>query len=282
MDETLEATRRSWNHATRNHNAHKGDQARALREGQELLFSEELALLGELAGKRLVHLQCNAGQDSLCLARRGAIVTGVDLSDEAIAFARELSRESGIDARFVEAEVCGWMARTDERFEIAFSSYGTTGWLEDLDAWARGVARVLAPGGVLVYQEFHPLRWSFAPLDDGSGTLALTKDDYFADGPFREPVGDYVLESGAGLGVTSEAESVPNTHVATSWQHGLGQIVTAIARAGLVIERLEEQPHSNGNRAFACMVLGDDRRWRLPSGMPRVPLMFGVRARKPG
>ena len=282
MDETLEATRRSWNHATRNHNAHKGDQARALREGQELLFSEELALLGELAGKRLVHLQCNAGQDSLCLARRGAIVTGVDLSDEAIAFARELSRESGIDARFVEAEVCGWMARTDERFEIAFSSYGTTGWLEDLDAWARGVARVLAPGGVLVYQEFHPLRWSFAPLDDGSGTLALTKDDYFADGPFREPVGDYVLESGAGLGVTSEAESVPNTHVATSWQHGLGQIVTAIARAGLVIERLEGQPHSNGNRAFACMVLGDDRRWRLPSGMPRVPLMFGVRARKPG
>jgi SAM-dependent methyltransferase len=281
MDDTLEATRRSWNHATRNHNAHKGDQARALREGAELLFSEELALLGELEGKRLVHLQCNAGQDSLCLARRGAIVTGVDLSDEAITFARALSRESGIEARFVEAEVCAWMASTDERFEIAFTSYGTTGWLRDLDAWARGVARVLEPGGVLVYQEFHPLRWSFGPISAGADMLALTKDDYFADGPFREPVGDYVLESGAGLGVTSEAASVPNEHVATSWQHGLGQIVTALAQAGLVIERLEEQPHSNGNRPFACMVLGDDRRWRFPEGVARIPLMFGVRARKP-
>jgi SAM-dependent methyltransferase len=281
MDDTLEATRRSWNHATRNHNAHKGDQARALREGAELLFSEELALLGELEGKRLVHLQCNAGQDSLCLARRGAIVTGVDLSDEAITFARALSRESGIEARFVEAEVCAWMASTDERFEIAFTSYGTTGWLRDLDAWARGVARVLEPVGVLVYQEFHPLRWSFGPISAGADMLALTKDDYFADGPFREPVGDYVLESGAGLGVTSEAASVPNEHVATSWQHGLGQIVTALAQAGLVIERLEEQPHSNGNRPFACMVLGDDRRWRFPEGVARIPLMFGVRARKP-
>jgi hypothetical protein len=140
---------------------------------------------------------------------------------------------------------------------------------------------VLEPGGALAYQEFHPLRWSFGPLDERENVLALTKDDYFADGPFQEPVGDYVLESGAGLGVTSAADSVPNEHVATSWQHGLGQIVTALAQAGLVIERLDEQPHSNGNRPYACMVLGDDRRWRFPDDVARVPLMFGVRARKP-
>jgi len=275
MDDELDSLRRSWNHATRNHNAHKGDQARWLREGGDTLFDEELVLLGELAGKRVVHLQCNAGQDSLCLARRGARVTGVDLSDEAIAFAKTLSDESGIPARFVSDELVTWLASTDERFDVAFTSYGTTGWLPDLDAWARGVARVLEPGGVLVYVEFHPLRWSF---DD---ELRLTKDDYFAKGPYRDPVGDYVLESGAGLGVVAPAASVPNPIPATSWQHGLGEIVTAIARAGLVLERLDEYPHSNGSMPYTCTVLGSDRRYRFPAGVPRVPLMFGLRARKP-
>ena len=94
-----EGTRRSWNLATRNHNAHKGDQAAALRAGNDPLFLDELELLGELRGRRLVHLQCNAGQDTLGLARRGAVATGVDLSDEAIAFARRLSADSGILAR---------------------------------------------------------------------------------------------------------------------------------------------------------------------------------------
>lgn len=275
MDDATDSLRRSWNHATRNHNAHKGDQAKLLREGLEVLFDEELTLLGDLTGKSLVHLQCNAGQDSLCLARRGAKVLGVDLSDEAITFARQLSRESGIHARFIQGEVCSWLESTDERFEIAFSSYGTTGWLPDLDRWARGVHRVLAPGGMLVYVEFHPLRWSF---DD---TLALTKDDYFETRPFLDPVGDYVLESGAALGVIAPAESVKNEIPATSWQHGVGQIVTAIAQAGLVIDRLEEYPHSNGSRPAACMVLGNDRRYRFPEGTPRLPLMFGLRAHAP-
>lgn len=275
MDDATDSLRRSWNHATRNHNAHKGDQARLLRDGHELLFDEELALLGDLRGKSIVHLQCNAGQDSLCLARRGAKVLGVDLSDEAIAFAKQLSIESGIDARFVQREVCEWLETTEERFEIAFSSYGTTGWLPDLDRWARGVHRVLVPGGMLVYVEFHPLRWSF---DD---TLALTKDDYFEARPFTDPVGDYVLESGKALGVIAPAESVTNEIPATSWQHGLGQIVTAVAQAGLVIDRLEEYPHSNGSRPAACMVLGDDRRYRFPEGTPRFPLMFGLRALTP-
>ncbi len=157
--EQHEANRRSWNAATVAHNSHKGDQARFFREGGSTLFPEEVELLGELAGKRLVHLQCNAGQDTLSLARLGAVATGVDISDEAIEFARRLSAESGIAAEFERADVLEWMedaAGRGRRFDLAFSSYGALVWLSDLSAWARGVASVLAPGGRVVVIDYHP------------------------------------------------------------------------------------------------------------------------------
>ncbi|MCU0686511.1 MAG: class I SAM-dependent methyltransferase [Polyangiaceae bacterium] len=283
MDDTIRSTRESWNVATRHHNAHKGDQAAFLRGGGDTLFEEELALLGPLAGKELAHLQCNAGQDTLCLARRGARATGVDLSSEAVAFARRLSAESGIAAEFVEAELVAWLAESPpERWDLAFSSYGAAGWLRDLDAWARGIARVLRPGGRFVYVEFHPLVWSF------DAALAPKGDDYFAVEPFVEPVGDYVAQSGAALGASpspaasaAASELAENTTPAWSYQHTLADVVDALARAGLGLERLVEYPYANGCRLKAGMVPYDDRRWTLPEGMARLPLMFGLSARKP-
>lgn len=271
----LEQTRQSWNIATRNHNAHKGDQAARLRAGEEFLFPEELELLGDLNGKKLVHLQCNAGQDSLCLARRGADVTGIDLSDEAVAFARTLSVESGLPAHFVEAEVVGWLQETGERYDLAFASYGATPWLPDLPRWARGVHRVLRPGGRFVYVEFHPLVWSIG------ADFGLNKDDYFAEAPFFEPVNDYVASSGLALGaLTKAAAPGENSIPASSWQHGLGEVMNSLAQSGLVLECVREYPFANGCRVHPGLVQAEGRRWVWPSGMPRTPLMFGVSFRK--
>lgn len=270
-------TRRSWNLATQNHNAHKGDQAARLRGGFEPLFPEELELLGALGGRSLVHLQCNAGQDTLALARKGATCTGVDLSDEAIAFARQLSVDSGIHATFVESELLAWLSSTEERYDLAFSSYGAVPWIRDIDAWATGIARVLRPGGAFVYVEFHPLVWSF----DEQAKLA--KDDYFQREPFLDPVGDYVAASGSGLTdlPVTEAATVANTIPATSWQHGLAEIVESLVRAGLQLERLVEYPHANGCKVSPALVPGEGRTWVWPTGVARVPLMFGVRVRRP-
>ncbi len=270
-----ESTRRSWNAATRNHNSHKGDQAAFLRNGGDVLFREELELLGDLSSRSLVHLQCNSGQDSLCLARRGARVTGVDLSDEAVSFARALSAESGIPAEFVQSEVVSWMEETPQRFDLAFASYGATGWLPDLDAWARGVARILVPGGRLVYMEFHPLLWAF------DEQFRPTRDDYFAEHAFIEPVGDYVAESAGALAAASGSTSVPNDIPAWSYQYGLGMVVDALIRAGLVLETLREFPYSNGFRPFPSLVPGPNRTWHWPPGIARLPLMYGLSARRP-
>lgn len=274
MQHDYDSTRLSWNHATKNHNAHKGDQAAFFRAGGDVLFPEEIALLGDLTGRTLVHLQCNAGQDTLCLARRGAVAHGVDLSDEAIRFARSLSADSGIPATFEQAEVVDWLHRTERRFDIAFSSYGAIGWLPDLGAWAAGVRRVLNPGGRLVLVEFHPLIWSWGP------DLRPTKDDYFATTPFLDPVSDYVAESGLGLGVVKIGESVPNPHPAHSWQHTLGDVVTSVAKSGLIVDELHEYPHSSGCR-FHPDLVPDGRRWVWPEGIARTPALFGLCARRP-
>ena len=269
-----ENTKESWNIATRNHNAHKGDQAAFFRAGGDVLFPEELELLGDLTGKRVVHLQCNAGQDTLGLARRGADAVGVDLSDEAIRFARALSEGSQITAEFVEHELLGWLHSTERRFDLAFSSYGAVGWLPDLDRWATGIARVLVPGGAFVYVEFHPLVWSFGP------GFSPSRDDYFEARPFHEPVGDYVAASGAALGAVVTGESVENHVPATAYQYGLGQVVTALARAGLRLEVLHEYPYANGCKLHPELVPADGRRFVMPEGVARVPLMFGLRVRK--
>jgi SAM-dependent methyltransferase len=264
-------TRASWNRATANHNAHKGDQAAFLRDGGDTLFPEELALVGDPTGKRIVHLQCNSGQDSLCLARRGAMVVGVDFSDEAIRVATELSAQTGIEARFVHREVCEFLESTDERFDVAFTSYGSFGWLPDLDRWAQGIARVLAPTGELVLVDFHPLVWSVG--EDGQ----LSGDDYFARGPYVEPVKDYVARSGPHLHAKPDAMPLENDVPASSFQYGVGELVTTLSRAGLVVLELAEFPYANGCR-LPGTVPAEGRRWVLPPRVARIPLMFALRA----
>lgn len=270
-----ESTRASWDQATRNHNSHKGDQAAFLREGGDVLFPEELELLGSVEGRRLAHLQCNAGQDSLCLAKRGASVVGVDFSGEAIGFARRLSEASGIAATFEQSELVRWLSTTEQRFDLAFSSYGAAMWLPDLKPWAQGIARILAPGGRFVYVEFHPLIWSI------SENLAFTRDDYFADTPFISPVGDYVAQSGTGLGGEAGATEGSNDIPATSWQYGVAEFVDALAQAGLILETLREYPHANGCRLNTSLVSAPGRRWVWPAGAARIPLMFGLSVRAP-
>ncbi len=277
-----EENRLSWNEATLAHNSHKRDQAKFLREGGSTLHPEELALLGDIAGRRLAHLQCNSGQDSLSLARLGAVVTGVDISDEAIAFARRLSAESGIPAAFERMDVYDWLAQTaqsTERYDIAFSSYGALCWLSDLNLWARGVAGILAPGGRLVVVEFHP----FAMVYDEQWRLAYS---YFADGQvlsWKEGIGDYVAGSGEALapsGYEQGIQSFVNPQPSHEFQWGIGEIVTALLDAGLALTALREFPYSNGCKLFANMRELPGKRMIPPEGMPSLPLMVALGARK--
>ena len=277
-----EANRLAWNEATRAHNSHKLDQAGFLRSGGSTLFPEEVELLGDLQGQRLLHLQCNAGQDTLSLAALGAQVTGVDISDEAIAFARRLSDESGIPGTFERADVYDWLAQAAERgeqFDAVFSSYGAIIWLSDIASWASGIAQVLAPGGRFVLVEFHPI---LALLDD-QGRQVIGRYGGGRVASYSEGIGDYVAWAGPVLAPSGYAEGIAdfrNPHPGHEFEWGLGEIVTALLDAGLRLEVLREYPYANGFPAFEGTVLHPGGRYAPPEGAPNPPLMYGLRARK--
>lgn len=277
-----EQNRRSWNEVVPAHHSHHRDLAGFLRQGGLTIFPEERDLLGELHGRTLAHLMCNTGQDSLSLASLGARVTGVDISESAIEIARRLASDSGIPAEFERMDVYDWLAQAGSagrRFERVFCSYGAICWLPDLAAWARDLAGVLAPGGRFAIIDFHPVsnmfdrHWQLvAPYPSGGSMLAL------------QGVGDYVGASGGGLTPSGFAGGIPeftNAEPCFLFRWGVGEVVTALAGAGLAIEVLREYPYVNGERPFEGMRELPGRRMAPPESQPAIPLMYGIAARKP-
>ena len=271
-----EMNRRSWNEATKAHNSHKGDQATFFRRGGSTLFPEERGLLGDLAGKTLLHLQCNSGQDSLSIARHlGADVTGVDISDEAIRFARQLANDSGIDVHFLRADIYDYFQGASERYDVVFSSYGVLCWLSDLAAWGAGLAACLKPGGRFVLVDFHPALSAF----DENWRL---RHDFMGGAcyEFESGVGDYVALTGSAAEIDvllPGLRDFHNPYPGVEYLWGIAEVVTALLDAGLSLSHLAEYKHCNGFKPMADMLDLGGRQYAMPAHLPRnIPLMFSL------
>jgi len=176
----LKLNKASWNTRTEVHFDSEFYDNESFLKGKSSLNDIELDLLGDVAGKSVLHLQCHFGQDTISLARMGAKATGVDLSDLSIKRANELNEKAGTDARFICTDLYSLPIHLDETFDIVFTSYGTIGWLPDMDKWAAIVSKYLKPGGLFVIAEFHPVVWMF---DDD---FKFIKYNYFNDGVIEE------------------------------------------------------------------------------------------------
>ncbi|RKE22914.1 bifunctional 2-polyprenyl-6-hydroxyphenol methylase/3-demethylubiquinol 3-O-methyltransferase UbiG [Streptomyces sp. TLI_171] len=216
--------------------------------GAAALRDFELAEVGEVTGKRLLHLQCHLGLDTLDWARRGAAVTGLDFSEPAVAEAAKLAARIGADsARFVVSDVYGAVAALGgETFDVVYTGMGALNWLPDLAGWARTAAELVRPGGFVYLAEFHPVAELVA--EDGR-TLV---EDYFDRHPAVLDVPTSYADPDSRLTATRTVQ----------WRHGVGDVVSALAAAGLRLEFLHEHAHGH----FA-----------LPPG-PRIPLVYSLRA----
>lgn len=269
-EDPVEANRRLWDARTPIHVRSDFYDVDGFRSGTTSLRPLEIEEVGDVAGKRLLHLQCHFGLDTLSWARLGADVTGLDFSAAAIAAARALADEVGIDARFVESDVYeAGAALAGETFDVVFSSYGVIAWLPDIRRWAAVVAGLVAPGGCFYVAEIHPASQVFS---DEPGV-----EDLRVGYPYWTPPDAPLRFEESGTYADYDADITLPEHV---WLHGLGDIVTALIDAGLVVEFLHEH-ECTVFQQFPFLERHDDGWWRLPTHVPAQPLLFSLRAAKP-
>ncbi len=269
MDQHTETNRRRWNEVTPIHAASQFYDLAGFRVGESSLRPIEVEELGDVRGKSLLHLQCHFGMDTLSWARLGAKATGMDLADESISLARALAAELNLDAHFICCDLYDLPRHLHGVFDIVFTSYGVLAWLCDLRQWAEIIAHYLRPGGTFYMVEMHPLGDIF---DDSPGAAeARVAYPYF---PELEPLALDISTTYA-----NRAKQVVNTR-SYHWTHTLGEIVTALAGAGLRIEFLHEFPFCVYAK-FPFLRQGEDGWWRLPETGAQIPLMFSLKAGKP-
>ncbi len=243
-----------------------------LREGRDPLHTIEVEEVGDVAGKRLLHLQCHIGTDTLGWVRRGATVTGIDFSAAALEQARRLSSELGLPARFLLSSVEELQGRLEGEFDIVFTSYGTICWLQDLGLWARTIAHFLADGGLFYIVDQHPMLFTidFDAASDGE-TLKL-RYPYF-----EQPEPLHFTDLSGSYADRELATEVNENH---EWPHSLGEIVSALLDAGLTIESLHEHREAVWE-ALPCVEEVRPRCYQLPENLRNLlPMLFSLRARK--
>jgi SAM-dependent methyltransferase len=272
VDEFTASNRALWDEWTAIHEGSEFYDLDGFKRGGVRIADHEIEEIGPVDGASLLHLQCHFGIDTLSWARLGARVTGADISPSAVELARSLAIELGFpEARFVESNLYDLPSVLEGEFDVVYTSRGVLGWLPDVRAWARVVAHFVAPGGLFFITEAHPVMNVFENEGVAPGELQLRYPYWEHEAALTFAVHGSYADPDADVG----------DEVEHSWDHGLGEIVTALIDAGLVVERLVEHPFLDWKVDF--LVDDGNDRWVLPpDSSGELPLMFSLVARKPG
>ncbi len=273
MTDYREVNRANWDDRAPAHAASPDyDTAAFAADPQHLsnVVRFDLPLLGDVAGLRGVHLQCHIGTDTVSLARLGATMTGLDFSPRSLEQARLLSEHAGTPVDFVESDVYGAVdVLGAASFDLVYTGIGALGWLPDIRRWAQTVAALLRPGGRLFIREGHPVLWSL-DYDRRDGLLVL-QEPYFEQ---KEP---QVYVEG-GTYVRTDTEFTHNT--THEWNHGLGEIVTALLESGMTITGLVEHTSVPWEALEGLMTDRGDGEWQLTERPERLPHTYTLQAVK--
>lgn len=281
----FEENKQSWNKRTMVHKDSAFYDLDSFKKGKSSLNKIELEELGDVKGKNLLHLQCHFGMDTMSWQREGASCVGVDLSDEAIKLAKEINEELKLDAKFICSNIYDLKENTNalryysspsgvaersegkersswEGADIVFTSYGTIGWLPDLDKWAEIVSYFLKPGGTFYIADFHPTLWM---MDDNFKAI---KYSYFNTEIITEEISGSYSDRNA-----------PIKSIEHSWNHPFFEIINALIKHGLQIIQFNEFPYSPYN-CFNNMEQGKDGMWRIKGMDEKMPVMYSIKAVK--
>ncbi|MGI6855905.1 class I SAM-dependent methyltransferase [Mesorhizobium sp. 1B3] len=261
----FDANRRLWDERVA---IHRRDETGFYRvesflAGKDVLYPIEASEIGDVRGLRIAHLQCHFGMDSICLARRGANVTGLDFSPPAVAEARKLAQQTGTHVRFVEGDVHDARDLLEGEFDMVYSTWGTIVWLPDVAAWARVVASLLKPGGSLYFADCHPMMLCMNMVD---GRITLRTD-------WRTPRGRPMVETGETTYTGDQGADLPSYE----WIHPIADMLNAFVGAGLRLDWIREHTRLTWPY-FPNMLRDADDMYRLPEDHLQLPLALSLRA----
>ncbi len=250
--------KQTWNNKTQVHTQSQFYNNQAFLNGLSSLNDIELGLLGDVKGKKILHLQCHFGQDTISLARMGAEVTGVDFSDKAIDVAKGIASELNVSAKFICCNVLDLPNALNEKFDIIFSSYGVIGWLPDLNKWANVISTFLKPSGKLILVEFHPFIWMF------DNQLQNITYSYFNDEP--------IIETETG---TYADKQDTNKYMSITWNHPISDVLTALLKQNFTLQIFNEFNYSPYN-CFESMEEFEPKKFRIKSFENKLPLVYAL------
>lgn len=260
----LAINRQSWNSRTDAHLKSEFYDVAGFINGKTSLNDIELALLGDVNGKTILHLQCHFGQDTISLNRLGAEVTGVDLSDKAIESAKQLAIETNSTVNFICCDIYDLPNHLTGQFDMVYTSYGTISWLPDLEKWANVVSKFLKPGGQFVFVEFHPVVWMF---DDDFEKIGYS---YFNSGA--------IIESESGTYADKTADIMLEN---VSWNHSLSEVMNGLMNNGLEITSFNELDYSPYN-CFNNAIEYEPKKYRIAHLDNKIPMVYSLVAKKKG
>ncbi|MFI5839236.1 class I SAM-dependent methyltransferase [Catenuloplanes sp. NPDC051500] len=269
----LDINRRNWNERATLHVDADGYRVRRFADDPEFLSDVvrfDRPRLGDISGLDAVHLQCHIGTDTVSLARLGARMTGLDFSPTSLAEARKVAALAGADVEFVESDVYGAVdVLGAARFDLVYTGIGAICWMPDIRRWAQTVAGLLKPGGRLFIREGHPMLWAINEMREG--------DLLSVEFPYFETPEPLVWDEAATY-VDTGGKTLTNT-TTHSWNHGLGEIITALFDAGLTLTALVEHDTVPWNALPGKLHLDPEfDEWRLTDRPARLPLTYTLQA----
>lgn len=254
----LQINKQTWNNKVSIHVDSDFYEQEKFINGKVTLPQTDLDVLGDVSGKKILHLQCHFGQDSLSLARLGSKVTGIDFSEDAIAKAKSLNEKLGLDAEFICCDVYDTLQHITEKYDIVYTSYGTIGWLPDLDKWASVIANALKPNGKFVFFEFHPMVWMY---DNDFNEVFY---NYFKSEP--------ILEEETG---TYADRHVDIEYKTITWNHSLSEVFQSLIKQNIIIKNFEEFNYSNYD-CFNHTEEFEPGKFRIQKFGNKIPMMYSI------
>ncbi len=255
----LDVNKSLWNKRTEIHLKSDFYNLDDFIKGKNSLNQIELDLLGNIQNKSILHLQCHFGQDSISLAHMGADVTGVDFSEKAIKAGEELARKMNTkNIEFICCDIYNLPNYLNKTFDIVYTSYGTIGWLPDIDKWARIVSRYLKFGGKFVFAEFHPFVWIF------DYNFKKIKYSYFKS--------DAIIETESG---TYADKSARINIQSVSWNHSLSELLNSLITNNIEIKQIKEYDYSPYD-CFNNTVKIEENKFMIKGLEKKIPLVYSV------